>query len=220
MSPTKPTARVNWLQAKTAAWPRTKLVARPRAIYSASPSDETEEKETIMSFTLVRNYKSFEWSYREWAGLLVFAGAYDWLPSETRSPLDWEPLNKWKDAFYFCDGHVVSQQDSRNFARALKKALPKIPGAEYKVSESEALDGFEVLTYLFVRNDLYVRLFDAECALSAVPRKRITDFIQFCQRGGFTIYSTCTIGEARGDYSRGPRISEWRTMSSEKRRQA
>jgi hypothetical protein len=61
-----------------------------------------------------------------WFCLLTIARWYGWLPAGTAPPDDWESLVSEWDGRYFPSAQLITEEDAKAFAAALRRALPHV----------------------------------------------------------------------------------------------
>jgi hypothetical protein len=70
----------------------------------------------------------FRASFGAWGDLLQMANKHGWEPAGTRTPVHWDvdgpkPAEEWCGTYFSNDGQWVTDDDARNIASALRKAL-------------------------------------------------------------------------------------------------
>ncbi len=128
-----------------------------------------------------------------WAMLLRLAWDYGWRPRGTLHPAHWktqelaERATTWNPADYVtCRGQRVAGLDAQLMADALAAVLDDLPNDD--PIESETLirvlaPGFPEATYL--SDARRVHSFEQ---FGGMNKEGFLTFIEFCRRGGFTIW--------------------------------
>jgi hypothetical protein len=131
-----------------------------------------------------------------WGHLLKMAGVYGWEPAGTLAPHltnrdgqrvddgcnpvdDAEYEASWNGAYFYNEGQSVTDEDARNLANAIERALPDVPdqdvlGDKATVHPSGARG---------VSLETPVNPFE----WFGGRKEQLRDFIVFCRAGGFSI---------------------------------
>jgi GNAT superfamily N-acetyltransferase len=120
--------------------------------------------------------------------LLSVASQRDWQPMGPDLPgqRHIEDRNRyaekdWRDDYFTPEGQFVTEEDAFGIAEALSRFLPEIPDEDTPVDPDEHthLAELPVSPHELFRGD---------------GKQLVSDFIDFCRRGGFTIHAGTGLG--------------------------
>jgi hypothetical protein len=128
---------------------------------------------------------------RAWQLMLILADRYGWETRGTKPPDElaidaglWRANSDWDGRYLPAYGQQVTEQDARDLAAALERALPDIP--DHEALESKGDDNSNVWGWFETSPNIEVNPFEA---FSGRNKELLKNFIEHChEEGGLWLY--------------------------------
>ncbi len=121
----------------------------------------------------------FRWTVTYWWRLLALAEDNGWVPKGTTKPKKWGANEDWEGKYIYNEGQIVEKEDALELAKALEKAIPKLP----EKRNQELLSTYSKLNGTKEAIEVPIKEFFA-----GDGRDSIKEFIDFCREGSFEIW--------------------------------
>jgi hypothetical protein len=138
-----------------------------------------------MAYKLVGKQGDFTLRESDFPQLLRLGIFYGWEPEGTGAP-DHIPRDEWNSREYLnCEGQYVHDTDARKLCRALKSSLRDIPEREFQ-NESQKCPELKIQGVRDKKREK--SLLNLIKYFSGNDKRKIEEFIEYIQRGGFKIF--------------------------------
>ena len=138
-----------------------------------------------MAYKLVGKQGDFILRESDFPQLLRLGIFYGWEPEGTDAP-DHIPVEEWNSREYLnCEGQYVHDTDALKLCKALKNSLGDIPERDFKY-ESQKIPAVKIQGVRDKKKEK--SLFNLIKYFSGNDKKKIREFIEYIQSGGFRIF--------------------------------
>jgi hypothetical protein len=128
--------------------------------------------------------EKIDFTLKGWGLLLHMAENFGWQPAGTNAPKrEFPPQKVWDGNYYAKAGQFVTSEDARALAACLAKGLLDLGDQE---TTSKAWE--RTFTTSEEWRTFRPTLSDALTFFSGPGKQKVQNFIDFCRKGGFSIY--------------------------------